>query len=254
MNENFSESEINKQAELEQRQVKFKEILTRETESGDLPEEIFILSGGITEANPGANGEKRYESTAYSDEDVHGLAGGGRVAVIAAAEIGKVLPEMKLITTSTVEKDAPSHAAVMKAELVKRGINPDQVILEEESASIFTELVEMVKLAVKNNWSRIGIIANDFRLPRTRAMFTNMELIINYDDPEFMAAITEFRKRNIDIAFIPAEEVLENVSGHWRKLFSDFRESEGYVKRIAAEAKGLKDLEEGRYKVYKKIN
>jgi uncharacterized SAM-binding protein YcdF (DUF218 family) len=82
-----------------------------------------------------------------------------------------VFSELRFVTTSRVESDAPSHASVMQQELIKKGVDPTHILLEEKSISTATELVEMLKMAVANDWSRLSVITSDYHLPRTQAMF-----------------------------------------------------------------------------------
>lgn len=138
----------------------------------------------------------------------------------------------------------------MQQELINKGIDPEHILLEEKSISTATELVEMVKMTVANNWSNITIITSDYHIPRTQAIFKNLEAIINYDDPEFRQAISEFHARNCEVSFVSAEEVLSNANPHYANLISKAHESEGYIKRAAAEKQGLKDLSEGRYRIH----
>lgn len=240
--------------ELESKREKFREILTTDQEQKELPEVIFILAGGIKEVNGVEASAKQYESLSYGDADPNfpGLMTAGKDRVIAAAEIGKIFPDIKFVTTSAIEVDRPSYAAIMAEELIDRGISKQNIILEEKSDSTVTELVEMVKMAVKNGWTRINILTSGFHIPRTREIFNHLESILSYDDSEFDVAIKKFKKMDPVVSFISADSILINTSDHYQYLFNKVNQLNSYKERIAAEERGIRDIKAGVYKVSKR--
>jgi len=225
----------------------YQAILNKETNRKELPEAVFILSGGIKKT-----GEGKFKTLSYSDEDVHGFVTGGKARVVGAAELAKVFPEMKMVTTSAIEPDFPSHARVMADELIKRETPEDQVILEEKSIDTITELMEMIKMSVRENWKKITILTSDYHIPRTKEMFRQLGSLVKDEDPEFDAALIKFKEANIEINFVSAEEILETTGHHFKSLIDKVRLTEGYKKRLEAEERGLEDLKSGRYKRFKK--
>ena len=216
-----------------------KSIISKEFESGELPQGVFILSGGIIEK------KGRLRTTSYSDVDPHGLVVGGKARVIAGAEIAKMFPEVKLVATSRYETDRPTHASIIAEELRRDKVNDDQIILEEESYSTYTELVEMVKISLKNKWRRVSVLTSDYHIPRVREFWRQLEVLSGGND-EFIESLHNFHG-NSEVGFLSAEDVLENISGHYKYLIEKVRDSEPYKERLVAEQKGIEDLGSGKY-------
>lgn len=227
----------------EAKEAKLRELLS-DKEKG-MPDAVFILSGGIKKIEK--KGEEQYHSLAYSDKDAFGLMGGGKARVLAASYVGKIFPDLKFVTTSK-EKDMPSHATVMAKELQKRGIKKKNILLEEESFSTLTELFQMVKIAVENNWVNLSVITNDFHIPRAEKILEKLEEF-SKNDPCFVTSLKEFKERGIKVNFIAAEDILGEISEHYKKLVERVRKSPEYEKRMQMEQKGIDDLEEGKYTV-----
>lgn len=225
----------------------YQNILNKESNQKELPEAIFVLSGGIKEDKDG-----EFKTLSYSEKDVHGFVTGGKARVISAAELAKIFPEIKVVTTSAIEPDYPSHARVMANELLKREVPEDQIILEEKSIDTLTEFMEMIKISVREKWKRITIITNDYHIPRAKEMFQQIESLVKGEDPEFDAALIKFKEANTKINFISAEEILETINPHFKTLIEKVKQTEEYTKRLEAEERGLEDLKSGKYKRFKK--
>lgn len=252
--ENASEKE-EYSLEHSERKQKFRELLA-DKETGEMPAAAFILSAGIKLVET-RNGETQYKTKSYADLDIHGLTSGCKSRTMAAGYLGQEFPELKFVTNSGFQSEAakgiPSHAQVMEQELKKFNVPDESIILQEKSVSTATEMVKMIKLAVDNNWQKIAIITSDYHIPRTRALFANLADIINYEDPEFREKLAEFKKRNIRVSFVSAEDVLENVSPLYKHLIAKAKQTESYKKRVEQEQNGLKDIEEGKYRVYQTL-
>lgn len=237
------------------KQINTIEKLLVEDISGQLPEVVFIASGGIKKV---PNADKPdgigYRSLSYdeNDLDVHGFVTGGKMRVIAGAEIAKKYPNIILVTTSKVEEDAPSHAKVMASELEKLGVPVDQIMLEECSDNTASELIEMVKLAVTNNWTRLGFITSDYHVPRVQVLFDHLEEIAGGQDKEFLQVFEEFKKRRIEVNFIKAEKLLEIIDPKYQDFFAEVRKSDAYQQRLDAEARGVLDIIGGKYRWQKR--
>lgn len=188
----------------------------------------------------------------YKDVDLHGFVTGGKARVFAAAEIAKMFPELTIVTTSMEKSDRPSHASVQAAELEQRGVPPEQILREEISVNTATELTELVKLAVAHQWTRIAAITSDYHIPRCQAMWEMLDSIITYEDPEFREALVKFNDNGGQLSFVAAESILERVSSKYARLFEEVRKSDSFVGRLDAEARGLQDLRDGKYKIWSK--
>ncbi len=242
--------ENNLETHKDARREAYEKILMEESEENRLPDAVFLSSGGIKKTK-----DEKFKTLSYSDYDYHGFVSGGKARVISGAELAKTFPELKIVTTSVVEPDYPSHASVMAAELKERGIPEDQIILEEKSIDTITELVEAVKMAARENWKNIAFISNGYHLPRFRETFNRLESLMEKgEDPEFNEAFEKFQKEKGSVGFISAEHILESTSNHYKNLFEKVEKLEAYSKRLEAEKKGLEDLRSGRYRRFKNPN
>lgn len=219
--------------------------LVTEGFGGETPDVVFAHSGGMyfSEARD------RHRATSYSQLTEHGQATGGRLRVIAAAEIAEALPEVGIVTNSfnRFDPEEPTMASVVKSELVHRGVDPERIEMEESSFSTITQMVEMVRMSVKNKWERVLALTNEFHLPRMTAMFDMLETII--DDADFQQTLAEFRARGTQVQFMPAERVLLTADVRFAKYIDRVADSEQYAKTVAAEAQGLQDLLNGKYRI-----
>lgn len=246
------DKESTKAEKQRKKREKFLEIVTEGKGEEHLPAALFIMTGAIKESQ---RKNEDCRSVTYGDTEVQGydkyfgMIMAGRDRVIAAAELGKTFPGMTLVAMSNIDRRRRSDASIVADELKKRGIPEEQMLLEENSVSTFTELVEMVKLAVKNNWSKIAIVSTGFHIPRIRKMMDNLESIMSYNDPEFFEAIKVFRDKNINVYFISADDVLASVSSHYKKLIAEVRQKPGYANMLESEQRGMHAIAEGTYKV-----
>lgn len=208
---------------------------------------IFILDSDIKEISQ----KDHYRSTSYKDLDSHGFLAGGHARVIAAAEIGKYFPEVKLITTSYYQPDKPIHAEIYARELEKLSIPKNQIELEKKSTSTLTSLIEMVKLAKNHDWKEMSILTSDFHVPRTQEMYHQLKDLaenFNLADEEFSKAWNYFKKEGgLKISFIVAEEILLLRDSRYKTIIEEVKKTEAYKKRVESEKKGVKQLKEGTY-------
>ena len=223
----------------------YKQILEKEFEGGELPDAIFVLSGSIEfHENQG------FRSPSYASGDDSGITG-SRARVIAAAEIAKTFPEITIVAMSeNKEKSHPSDAEVIEQELVERGVDMEQIELEEESTSTHTELLEMMKMAKGKGWTRIAVLTNDYHIARTSLMLEKLENIPGalIDEEEF-ATVKEFKQSEVEVRFFSAEDIISNASHHYKALIDKVHESQGYKNRVEREQNGIRQLNEGTYKL-----
>lgn len=229
----------------------YRSILNSKYESGQLPQAVIILSGG-TEYSP----ERGYYTPSYDEADFTGLASGAHFRVIAAAEIAKCFPEIKivptgkLITHGIAEKEHfPNDAKVMADELVAMGVDRNQIILEENSISTLTELVQLVKMARENGWERVAVITSRWHVPRVKMMYDKLETIEGLCAAEEETMIKEFKLSGAKVVVIAAEDITDEVSEEYRSQMQEVEQRDSYKERLVAEQKGIEDLKAGRYKV-----
>lgn len=216
------------------------------------PDVIFTFSGGIKQDNKTEIG---FRTLAYSDLSEHGLVTGSRSRVIAAAEIAKALPDVPIVTNSFNRFDAsePTMASVIEKELVNRGVGPERILREERSFSTITQLIEMVRESNEHEWTKVAVVGNEWHFPRMEAMFNNLETVVQYADPDenakFQEDLKHFRERKTKVSFVASEDIMRATSEHYGAYLDAAEQTEGFGKSMAAEAKGLADLEAGKYRV-----
>lgn len=228
------------------------ENVVKESLGGEQPDAIFAFSGGTIQLKSG-----RWVSTAFSHLSEHGLATGGRVRVLATAEIAKAIPGVPIVTDSYNQfldkSEAPTMAKVMEEELVRRGVDAERIKKEEESISTVTQLIEMVKMTVAKGWKNVAVVGNYWHLPRTAVMFKNLETIVNYEDPEEAAAFAEtlktFREMDVNVGGVSSEDILCIAHPYYAQYLSEVDQSAGLQGTIAAEGRGLDALARGTYRV-----
>ncbi len=222
----------------------YKNILTKEFKNGAVPDAIFVLSGGV-ELHP----KRGYRSPSYGGADFTGLITGGRARVIAGAEISKSFPEITMVTTSRGQEDRPTDAEIMAQELEDRGVDSGNVELEEESTSTLTELIQMIKIAEEKEWSKVAVLTNGYHVPRVKVMYDKLESIEGLCDDAEVSSIRRFKEGGAEVSFVSAEDIMVNISPHYKNLIDKVEQSEGYKERLELEREGVEDLLAGRYKL-----
>lgn len=175
---------------------------TKSTEQGNISESLTHVIGGEPSAvyllSPGVSLAKNvdYKSPSMLDPDY--LRGeefgyvGGALRVHAVAYLHKFFPDATVITSSTTE--GISHAKVQERELraiwEKWGIpQPENIVREEKSTSTATEMAELIRLIVQNDWKgKIVAITNDYHVPRTEAMLAQLPSLY-YRRPYFFGGL-----------------------------------------------------------------
>ncbi len=207
------------------------------------PEAIFILSGGTVKRERGI--------TTASYSDLQGEFGvlGGKARIIAAAELAEYFPETKLVLTATYypTPSDPSQSSIMSQELIKLGVNKNQIVQEEVSKSTYDELREIVNLSLSENWKNIAILTNGYHVPRAEEMLNRLdELASDKDDDKLVKQVHLFKEKTRK-TFISAEEILPHRSTHYKGLLDELYQSEDYAKRLESEKRGVDALKSGTY-------
>ena len=217
---------------------------------GATPDALSILSGSLAKREL-RNGRTRYSSPSYQELDVAGLISGGKARVIAAAEIAPFYPDVPIIANGHTYENAPADAGIMKEELGRYGISANNVFLQKQSYSTFTELLELVKFVAEHGWRRVLIITNEFQIARAQEMLRQIETLQDpygaSQDPAFRAAVPTFRKLAPEVAFVAAEAVLPLRHRCYQKIVNRAKASPLWEERIAREAQGLKQLHQHTY-------
>jgi len=154
------------------------------------PDCLYILGQGIKENrnanNVLANSNLPLKSTSYSaryNDGFEDLIIAGKARVIAAKELTDNFPETQIVACSRAkmqlsnftEKTTVSLASVMSQELQRLGVDKNKIIMQERSYSVFTELIELVKLIVKNKWGHVVVLTNEYQILRCQTMFERID-------------------------------------------------------------------------------
>ena len=222
---------------------------------GQEPDVLYSFSGSIGLA--GENKNVAYRSLSYSSVSEHGVATGSRTRVIATQGIAEAFPDLPIVTNSYNRFDPkePTMASVIREELERRGVAASRISEETRSFSTITQLIEMVNDIVNNynsddgqvKWQNVAVMTNEYHQPRMKAMFNNLETII--EDQKFQDTLSQFRKMGINITFICAESVMRLQSPKFVSYLNKVEQSPQFKETLAGEAKGLADLMAGKYKV-----
>lgn len=152
----------------------------------------------------------------------------------AAAELYK-RGEVKYFITSTgkthPDEDAPSEAAVMKAELVRFGVPPEAIIVEDRSLTTMGNAEEAAKIIREQDFKNIGVLTSSWHLRRTKAMLDTQGL--------------ETEGRTIKL--LSPERILMDKSPHYKKLIRYVYARESMKQRIKNEKQGYDALKSGTY-------
>lgn len=214
--------------------------------NGNNPDVIVILNGGIRKNNKGEWG-----SVAWNSPDEHGLHTGSKIRVIAATEVANIFPNLPIVTTDRDQRKndgevTPTMASVLKKELIKRGIGPDRIILEEESAGTINQYIELLKMAKEYDWKSFAILINEYYEPRATALFENLKELVKDDDVSVM--YDDFINNGGKFTFINGEPILRVVNDHYIKYLNDVENSPQYQDTVMREARGLQAIQDKTYK------
>ncbi len=171
----------------------------------------------------------KYHSTTYNDGDAFGTLG-GYARVEAGAILAKKYPEYLVVATCKGGGNGiiPTHAEVMKQELLNLGVDEKQIILEEKSTATRNGIIEAFALAREHNWDSIIFVSNEYHIPRLRLMAESI-------DP------------SIKTEYISAEEVIINERPEFYEIFEKVKSSIPYKKRLESEARGIEAMRSGKY-------
>lgn len=193
---------------------------------------LIVLGGGLFQ-EPSGN----WRTTNFNESgDEYGELG-DRLRVVAASHLAKDNPNLKLIASGgsgqlTEIPGCPTLSVVLKKELIELGIKEENIIEEGAAYNTYQQLKNSLALVLELNLSRVGIVSNEYHLPR-------------------IAAFLEYIPRpQIYIELISAEKILVSKDlENWKENIRKAYKSEGMKRRIALEQKGIRDLREGKYKL-----
>ena len=120
---------------------------------------------------------------------------------------------------------------MLKKELIELGVNNENIIEEEKSTGTYQQLKNSLTIIQGLGLGRIGIVSNEYHLPRIRAFLEHVP------------------HSNLWIELISAENIaIDNDPEYWKKEIENAYTSTDMKKRISLEQKGVQDLKDGKYK------
>ncbi len=210
-------------------------------------------------------------------------AGGGKARVLAVRNLSEVFTNVGIITDSRYpvgESDQPDfpevHSQIYKRYLERAGIPSDRIEEENESTTTFEGLINFLLIAVNEKRNHLVVVTNDYHLPRTEKI---MDLLMDKEKAQKLRYIfarmpEEYRRKigakiehhddgGVDLSFddeaffeklkgvsvivVSAEDILAYDNPHYKNLFDKVRNTVAYKKRVNAEQKGIRQLEDGVY-------
>ncbi len=213
------------------------------------PDALFILAHDV-DKNP-ITGKAR--SGSYAHVDPIGRIGGAKARTIAAAELHRYFPGATLVANSWSEYTGEyvSHAKIAAEELKARGVPASDIIVQENSYSTFTELLELIRLIVENNWLHVVAIANEFQILRAKAM---LERIGDLHDPkgesqkpEVRECIETFLQMGANITFVSAEGVISTKDPRLKRIVDAAKQLPLWQTTMQRDMAGAKQVRDGEY-------
>lgn len=195
-------------------------------------EAIIVLGGWLTNEPKG-----KWRTMNFNEIDDEGLMSGDRVRVVATSYLYRKNPNLKVIVSGSQGRlnhvaDCPTLSMVLKKELIELGVRSENIIEEPNSSGTYQQLKNSFAIIQKLNLTKVGIISNEYHLPRIEAFLEHVP------------------HSNIQTGLISAEKIaVENDPKFWKKEIQNAYASDDMKKRVALEQKGVKDLKEGKYKL-----
>jgi benzil reductase ((S)-benzoin forming) len=194
------------------------------------PDVVIILSSGVIPYWENTLNDISYKLSTYEHFDNFGTLG-GKDRASAGAIIAKKFPLAKIIVTSSRSIDgAPSHAEVMRNELIVLGVNAGRITLEEISTNLTSQLSESIKISIKNKWLNLLFVTSEFHVARTQLMVD-------------MTPLDQLKS----VKITSSESVLISNDKNFSNEFQKIKKTKQYIKRIENERRGIKALKDGIY-------
>lgn len=210
---------------------------------------LIVLGGGLNKLND------KFYPTDYRQGDEFGMLGAG-MRLVAAVDLyldGQV--KNIVFSTGATEKNKSAHGPNIPTEaetyqdkflrsldaLKKRKENAEKIknleepetILEEKSVTTLTNIKECLQIVKDKGWKKIAIVSSDYHIPRIKALYEQ--------------ALKQHPELQIEIEFMSAEDVVKKAEpGKYDKIIETAYKTPEAKKRLANEAKGVKDIKSGK--------
>ncbi|MEK7531883.1 MAG: formyltransferase family protein [Patescibacteria group bacterium] len=198
---------------------------------------IFVLGGALKKSK---NGTWR-TATLREKGDQFGVTG-DRLRVVAASHLYKSNPNASIITVGGKGQlqrvpGVPPISRVMKEELVKLKVSPDDILEENKSGSTHMQLQEVKRIITRHAIREAIVVSNQYHLPRIKAFIEQ--------DAELKRMMQSKQLR-----LQSAEDVLVQAdSKKWKDMISRTYKSKSMKDRIKMEKRGADSIKRGTYKL-----
>lgn len=209
--------------------------------------------------------------TSFNDEDDFGTLGGGAralAAAVATGSLGHELQQLLFVGGNPVNKERShgGHAhsgseiyqqtyekylGIIRTSktgedslhggrtLVRADTETRIPLILDTSQNSYGDIVSTLKEALERGWKTVGFLSNQYHLPRLGKL---LEKAVR-EHPQY---------RNIEVHSLSAEEVIlalssEKAAHYYIKLFSAAYAAPSMQRRIEAEQRGIKQIEDGSY-------
>lgn len=231
---------------------------------GGVPDAFSLLANGVKEVGT----VERQKTGSYADVGARGDINGSHGGMVAIRRLQKeYFPEAKVVANSynaaTPDGRWPEerHAEVATSEFKAAGIPEEDIVVQEESFSTFTELLHNIRLLEENTWKHLVIFTNGAQVGRTRAMLAHIDdqqaeylrSLIDTPEKRERYKLDSFLERQREgaakISVVAAEDALKRMSERHATLVQHIQETPLYQESKQKQDSLIPDLEAGTYGV-----
>lgn len=210
---------------------------------------VLPLAGGV-EKHTNENGQTIWRSPVSSGVDSNSLPTLAGFRVAATYSLLRSDESVAcLVTGEYPENEKPSPYLVAKDELVQMGVDSQRIVPNSETYDTVDELVKLIELSVKNGWSSVGCVTNEYHTRRMGLLLNNLDWLTfqNQRTSLFMEGLRMFEEGNLKIHIIKAEEVLKNYEDIYEKYVSPSLKTANLTTRYKKENEGIRAIRGGKY-------
>jgi hypothetical protein len=224
---------------------------------GGQPDAISVLARTVRSV--GTVGRVKTGGYRPEESDIHGNLGSSHAGVVAAKELKKYFPEAKIVTNSRIKArdnwPEERHAEIAAAELQRAHIPADHIIVQDNSFSTLTELLETIRLTVENRWKHVVILVPGHQVERVTAMLEMVDTVIDRtqyrERPEIKEALKTFaeqqKKGETKLSIIASEDVLSRTSPRHRRVVEAATNSPEWKALLESEKRSAEEIRDGKY-------
>lgn len=227
---------------------------------GGAPDAFSLLGNGVKEVGNEKKGIERWKTGSYADTGARGDINGSHAGMIVIRRLEKeYFPEAKIVANSfnAATEDWPEerHAEVAAREFRAAGIPAEDIIVQQDSVSTVSELLENIRLAEENNWKHLVIFTNGAQVERAKAALEKIDTVFDplkfREQPEIQKALASFLERKkrgeVNISIVSAEDALALMGERYARLVQRVKESPLYKESKARQDAAAAEIRAGTY-------